>query len=179
MVASLENSIREIDNKLVKKSEHEFHIKNQTLSKYLIKLQEKIKQEKRIWIYEQAKRLGRPSGNFTETWEDGEEIKAVKKKLDEVRQERDHLDKMKKKKKNNKRKLERQDTFACDTNPNAPIMDTPVLQSFHSFHDIELSYDESEFTGLQNGQPNYEQKEILNYKVDSAKKQEARLKEEL
>ncbi len=83
------------------------NIYKETLIKYLIDLEDKTRKEKRIWLNEQAIRLGRlttqRSGTkFVEGWEEGEAFKKLKQKLGEIMYEKDEIDKLKKNRNKNK-----------------------------------------------------------------------------
>lgn len=61
----------------------------ETIIKYLISLEEKIRREKRIYLNEQAIRLGRlttqrQGTKFVEIWEEGDAFKQLHMKLKEI-----------------------------------------------------------------------------------------------
>ena len=69
--------------------------------KILTQLEEKLLKEKRIWLNEQAIRLGRlttqrQGTKYVEVWEEGEGYKKLHAKLKEISNEKDEIERLKK-----------------------------------------------------------------------------------
>jgi hypothetical protein len=88
--------------------------------KTLTSLEEKIRKEKRIWLNEQAIRLGRLSlqrqgTKYIEIWEEGEGFKKIHQKLKEIQNEKDEIERLKKNR--NKHKLKKNGTMVLPAVP--------------------------------------------------------------
>lgn len=88
--------------------------------KTLTSLEEKIRKEKRIWLNEQAIRLGRLSlqrqgTKYIEIWEEGEGFKKIHQKLKEIQNEKDEIERLKKNR--NKHKLKKNGSMVLPAVP--------------------------------------------------------------
>lgn len=81
-----------------------------TLIKYLTELEDKNRREKRMWLNEQAIKLGRLSSvrqstKLMEVWEEGEAIIKLQTRLREIQTEKEEIEKLKKKSKQQNKRL--------------------------------------------------------------------------
>ena len=76
-------------------------VQRDTLVKVLIELEEKNRKEKRIYLNEQAIKVGRLTNQrqgtkFAEVWEEGDLFKKLHTKLREIQVDKEEIDKLRK-----------------------------------------------------------------------------------
>lgn len=158
----------------------ESHIKTLTL------LEEKIRKEKRIWLNEQAIKLGRlttqrQGTKFVDAWEEGEAFKKLHSKLKEIQREREEIEKLKKNRNKSKGMKKNgslpQVPFDGFQNTSTALSrGNSVSCSMVNLNETsEFDLEESEFNNVDKN----EQKEIYQFKQKMLENEEKRVKEEL
>lgn len=92
---------------MIEQNDCQKKIYQDTMIKYLTALEEKTRKEKRVWLNEQAIKLGRLStqrqgSKFAEIWEEGESFRKLQTKHQEIMFEKEEIEKMKKYRNKNK-----------------------------------------------------------------------------
>eukprot|EP00350_Pseudokeronopsis_sp_OXSARD2_P011001 CAMPEP_0170553866 /NCGR_PEP_ID=MMETSP0211-20121228/11704_1 /TAXON_ID=311385 /ORGANISM="Pseudokeronopsis sp., Strain OXSARD2" /LENGTH=436 /DNA_ID=CAMNT_0010862487 /DNA_START=666 /DNA_END=1976 /DNA_ORIENTATION=- len=154
-----------------------------TLIKYLVDLEEKTRKEKRIWLNEQAIRLGRfttqrQGTKFVECWEEGEASKKLKQRQQEIQQQKEEIERLKK------------NRIKCKSLKKGASLPSVPYDGFSSIGSMgrttngqlmdlnqnsEFDLEESEFNNIDKN----EQKEIYLFKQKLYENEEKRIKEEM
>ena len=146
-----------------------------------------MRKEKRIWLNEQAIRLGRlttqrQGTKFVEVWEEGEGFKKLQLKLKEIQTEKDEIERLKKNR--NKAKLKKQgslpavptDGFTGSNTSRGTTASNGSLTGLMTMNEVsEYDLEESEFNNIDKN----EQKEIYQFKQKMLENEERRVREEL
>lgn len=95
---------------MIEQNESMKRLCNDTLIKYLTELEDKNRREKRMWLNEQAIKLGRLSSvrqstKLMEVWEEGEAIIKLQTRLREIQTEKEEIEKLKKKSQQQNKRL--------------------------------------------------------------------------
>eukprot|EP00347_Sterkiella_histriomuscorum_P019462 403341542 len=158
----------------------ESHIKTLTL------LEDKLRKEKRIWLNEQAIRLGRlttqrQGTKFVEVWEEGEAFRKLYTKLREIQFEKDEIERMKKNR--NKQKNVKKTPGALPSVPtdgfssisSGSLSRAPSMNMVSMSENSEFDLEESEFNNIDKN----EQKEIYQFKQRLLENEEKRIRDEM
>lgn len=150
-------------------------------------MEEKLRKEKRLWLNEQAVRLGRltlirQGTKHVDMWEEGEAFKKLNLKLREIQSEREEIERLKKNR--NKQKTLKKSTlpavpidgFSGNTSCTRLINTSSTTSTLASLNEpSEFDLEESEFNNIDKN----EQKEIYQFKLRLLENDERRIRDEL
>ncbi|CDW74566.1 protein kinase domain containing protein [Stylonychia lemnae] len=189
LLNTFNQQIKEITS-LYEQQEAQKKLYIESLVKTLTSLEDKLRKEKRIWLNEQAIRLGRlttqrQSTKFIEVWEEGEAFKKLHIKLREIQREKEEIEKLKKNR--NKVKSVKKSASVLPSVPTDGFsnisgssmqrnMSNNGLNSIASLNEnSEFDLEESEFNNIDKN----EQKEIYQFKQRLLENEEKRVRDEL
>ena len=153
-------------------------------------MEDKLRKEKRIWLNEQAIRLGRlttqrQGTKFVEIWEEGEAFRKIHQKLREIQHEKEEIEKLKKNRNKNKSVKKTPSVLPSVPTDGFSNVSSHSLARGHSSsssfnmvslnENSEFDLEESEFNNIDKN----EQKEIYQFKQKLLENDEKRVREEL